>query len=131
VARIPGGLRAQVGEAGSVLSGGERQRVSIARALLKPAPILLIDEATSALDNFNERAVVDALSADALVRTRVIVAHRRAGIRRADHVIVIDEGRCVESGTLAELQTAGGPFARFWDAQEATANWKLTGGDRG
>ncbi|MET9325388.1 ABC transporter ATP-binding protein [Tsukamurella sp. NPDC003166] len=126
VERIPGGLDARVGEAGSALSGGERQRVSIARALLKPAPILLIDEATSALDNVNERAVVDALSADATARTRVIVAHRRAGIRRADRVIVLDDGRIVESGTPDELLAADGPFARFWRAQDSAAAWRLT-----
>ncbi len=126
--RIPGGLDARVGEAGSALSGGERQRVSIARALLKPAPILLIDEATSALDNVNERAVVDALTADPTDRTRVIVAHRRAGIRRADRVIVVDDGRVVESGTIDDLLAADGLFARFWHAQDSAAAWKLTDG---
>lgn len=128
VERVPGGLGARVGEAGGALSGGERQRVSIARALLKPAPILLIDEATSALDNENERAVVDALSADATARTRVIVAHRRAGIRRTDRVVVLDDGRVVESGTPDELRSADGPFARFWNAQDSAAAWKLTDG---
>ncbi len=128
VARVPGGADARVGEAGAALSGGERQRVSIARALLKPAPILLIDEATSALDNENERAVVDALSADRVERTRVIVAHRRAGIRHADRVIVIDDGRVTESGTIDELLAADGLFARFWRAQDSAAVWKLTDG---
>ncbi|MGV9826844.1 MULTISPECIES: ABC transporter ATP-binding protein [unclassified Gordonia (in: high G+C Gram-positive bacteria)] len=132
-ARVPGGLGARVGEGGSALSGGERQRVSIARALLKPAPVLLIDEATSALDNENERAIVDALSDtdDALTperreRTRIIVAHRRPGIRRADHVLVLDDGRVVESGSPDELLAAGGRFAQFWAQQEAGAAWKLT-----
>ncbi|MDL9935431.1 ABC transporter ATP-binding protein [Gordonia sp. ABSL1-1] len=124
--RLPDGPSSEVGEAGSVLSGGERQRVSIARALLKPAPVLLIDEATSALDNENERAVVDALSADAVDRTRVIVAHRQAGIRRADRVIVLDGGRIVEAGTPDELRVLDGPFARFWRHQSATASWRLT-----
>ncbi|MFT4043268.1 MAG: ABC transporter ATP-binding protein [Gordonia sp. (in: high G+C Gram-positive bacteria)] len=125
-ARVPGGLAARVGEGGSVLSGGERQRVSIARALLKRAPVLLIDEATSALDNENEHAIVDALADDDIDRTRIIVAHRRAGIRRADRVIVIDAGRVVESGSPDELLAAGGRFARFWEQQEAGASWKLT-----
>ncbi|MBD0022891.1 ATP-binding cassette domain-containing protein [Gordonia pseudamarae] len=126
VSRLPDGLRAPVGEGGSVLSGGERQRISIARALLKPAPVLLIDEATSALDNENERAVVDALSTGGIPRTRIIVAHRKAGIRRADQVIVIDDGRIAEQGAPAELLAAGGLFARFWEHQEAGAGWKLT-----
>ncbi|WP_068279954.1 ABC transporter ATP-binding protein [Aldersonia kunmingensis] len=126
VERLPDGMRSEVGEGGAVLSGGERQRISIARALLKPAPILLIDEATSALDNENERAVVDALSADDIARTRVIVAHRQAGIRRADRVVVIEDGRVTESGTPADLRAAGGAFAKFWEHQGAAASWKLT-----
>lgn len=123
--RLPDGRRSAVGEGGSVLSGGERQRISIARALLKPAPVLVIDEATSALDNENERAVVDALSADDIDRTRVIVAHRQAGIRHADRVIVIEDGKVVESGTPEELLESGGYFAGFWERQGAVAGWKL------
>ncbi|GAB19250.1 putative iron-siderophore ABC transporter permease/ATP-binding protein [Gordonia effusa NBRC 100432] len=123
--RLPDGAQSMVGEGGGSLSGGERQRVSIARALLKPAPILLIDEATSALDNENERAIVDALSAGD-ERTRVIVAHRRAGIRNADRVVVIDRGRVVESGTTDELLAAGGRFATFWEHRGAAASWKIT-----
>lgn len=124
--RLPDGLSSQVGEGGAVLSGGERQRVSIARALLKRAPILLIDEATSALDNENERAVVDALSADTLMQTRVIVAHRQAGIRRADRVVFLEDGTIVEDGNPDELREAGGGFAQFWEHQGATASWSLT-----
>ncbi|MFT4125365.1 MAG: ABC transporter ATP-binding protein [Gordonia sp. (in: high G+C Gram-positive bacteria)] len=126
-ARLPDAADTQVGEGGKVLSGGERQRVSIARALLKPAPILLIDEATSALDNENERAVVDALAADDHPRTRVIVAHRPAGIRHADRVVVLDAGRVVEDGAPDELLAADGRFARFWAHQHAAATWTLTG----
>lgn len=125
IARLPDGAAARVGEGGSLLSGGERQRVSIARALLKPAPVLLIDEATSALDNENERAVVDALSTDD-ERTRVIVAHRRAGIRRADRVVVVERGKVVESGTPDELMGTGGRFATFWERRGAASSWKVT-----
>lgn len=124
--RLADGVDSAVGEGGSVLSGGERQRVSIARALVKPAPVLLIDEATSALDNSNERAIVDALSAQDRPRTRVIVAHRQAGIRRADRVIVLDRGRIVEDGTPDELLAAGGCFTRFWEHQSAAGRWRLT-----
>ncbi|MFW0795005.1 ABC transporter ATP-binding protein [Gordonia sp. CPCC 205515] len=127
--RLPDGRDSAVGEGGSVLSGGERQRISIARALLKPAPVLLIDEATSALDNENERAVVDALSADDISRTRVIVAHRQAGIRHADRVVVLDRGTVIESGTPKELLAAGGYFAGFWERQGKVAGWKLTAAD--
>ncbi|MFD1815191.1 ABC transporter ATP-binding protein [Rhodococcus gannanensis] len=125
-ARLPRGAETEVGEGGGALSGGERQRVSIARALLKPAPVLLIDEATSALDNENERAVVDALSSDSAPRTRVIVAHRQAGIRHVDRVVVLEFGRVIESGTPDELIAAGGRFATFWEHQGAIAGWKLT-----
>ncbi|MCV7260112.1 ABC transporter ATP-binding protein [Mycobacterium shimoidei] len=123
--RLPDGTETIVGEAGSALSGGERQRVSIARALLKPAPILLVDEATSALDTENEAAVVDALSADPLPRTRVIVAHRLASIRHADRVLFVDSGRVVEDGGVDELLAAGGRFDEFWRQQREAADWRI------
>jgi ATP-binding cassette subfamily B protein IrtB len=123
--RLPGGVDTVVGEAGSALSGGERQRVSIARALLKPAPVLLVDEATSALDTENEAAVVDALTADPRPRTRVIVAHRLASIRHADRVLFLDAGNIVEDGTVDELLTAGGRFDEFWRQQRDAAEWRI------
>lgn len=111
--RLPDGDRTVVGEAGTALSGGERQRVSIARALVKPAPVLLVDEATSALDTENEAAVVDALTADQRPRTRVIVAHRLASIRNADRVLFVESGRIVEDGSIEQLLVADGRFAEF------------------
>ena len=123
--RLPDGDQTVVGEAGSALSGGERQRVSIARALVKPAPVLLVDEATSALDTENEAAVVDALAADRRPRTRVIVAHRMASIRRADRVLFVEDGRVVEDGAIDELLAAGGRFAEFWRRQRAAAEWQI------
>jgi ATP-binding cassette, subfamily B, bacterial IrtB/YbtQ len=125
VDRLPDGTETIVGEAGSALSGGERQRVSIARALLKPAPILLVDEATSALDTENEAAVVDALTADPRPRTRVIVAHRLASIRHADRVLFLYNGRVVEDGPVDELLSAGGRFADFWRQQQDAAEWRI------
>ncbi len=128
-ARLPDGEQTSVGEAGSALSGGERQRVSIARALVKPAPVLLVDEATSALDTENEAAVVDALTSDLRPRTRVIVAHRLASIRHADRVLFVDGGRIVEDGTIAELLASGGAahrFREFWTQQHAAADWQIT-----
>jgi len=126
--RLPEGAESIVGEAGSALSGGERQRVSIARALLKPAPILLVDEATSALDTENEAAVVDALTADPQSRTRVIVAHRLASIRHADRVLFVDNGRVVEDGAVDELLSAGGRFDEFWRQQQDAAEWRIHAG---
>ncbi len=125
IGRLPDGADTIVGEAGSALSGGERQRVSIARALLKAAPVLLVDEATSALDTENEVAVVDALTADPQARTRVIVAHRLASIRHADRVLFVDNGRVVEDGSIDELLTAGGRFSEFWRQQHEAADWHI------
>lgn len=126
--RLPDGAESAVGEAGAALSGGERQRVSIARALLKPAPVLLVDEATSALDTENEAAVVDALSAELRPRTRVIVAHRLASIAQADRVMFLDNGRVIEDGTIEELQSAGGRFDEFWRQQHDAAGWRIGAG---
>ncbi|MFT4234566.1 MAG: ABC transporter ATP-binding protein, partial [Microbacterium sp.] len=125
LAQLPDGAASRVGEAGSALSGGERQRVSIARALVKPAPVLAVDEATSALDTENERAVVAALTTDDVPRTRVIVAHRLAAIRTADRVLFLEDGRIVEDGTPDALLGAGGRFAEFWRQQAASADWRL------
>lgn len=125
VSTLPEGWESRVGESGSSLSGGERQRVSIARALLHSAPVLLVDEATSALDAENEAAVAAALSADPIPRTRVIVAHRLSSIRAADRVVFLDQGRVVEEGTIDELLEAGGRFSEFWGQQQAAAGWRL------
>ncbi|WJR35833.1 ABC transporter ATP-binding protein [Mycobacteroides immunogenum] len=125
IGRLPQAEQTRVGEAGTALSGGERQRVSIARALLKPAPILLIDEATSALDTENETAVTDAIGNDPRVRTKVMIAHRLSAIRNADHVLFIDDGQVVEEGSIAELTELGGRFAEFWRRQESTSGWRI------
>lgn len=125
IGRLPDGAETIVGEAGSALSGGERQRVSIARALLKPASILLVDEATSALDTENEAAVVDALTLDPRSRTQVIVAHRLASISHADRVLFLDDGRVLEDGTVGELLAAGGRFDEFWRQQHEAAEWRI------
>ncbi|BDZ39469.1 ABC transporter ATP-binding protein [Microbacterium suwonense] len=125
IARLPDGWASRVGEAGTTLSGGERQRVSIARALLKPAPVLLVDEATSALDTENESAVTAALVDDPTLRTRVIVAHRLSSIRTADRVVFLEDGRIVEQGTIPELLAAEGRFAAFWRQQDAASGWRI------
>ncbi|MEU4835779.1 ABC transporter ATP-binding protein [Streptosporangium sp. NPDC023615] len=125
VARLSDGWASRVGEAGTTLSGGERQRVSIARALLKPAPVLLVDEATSALDTENETAITAALIDDPTPRTRVIVAHRLSSIRTADRVVFLEDGRIVEEGSIQDLLAAGGRFAAFWRQQDAASGWRL------
>ncbi len=128
VSRLPDGESTRVGEAGAALSGGERQRVSIARALVKPAGVLLIDEATSALDTENETAITDAIRDDPRGRTRVIIAHRPSAIRNADHVLFVDDGAIVEQGTIDELTRRAGRFAEFWRQQEQSTGWRMTAG---
>ncbi|MBX3704028.1 MAG: lipid A export permease/ATP-binding protein MsbA [Steroidobacteraceae bacterium] len=108
---LPGGLDATVGERGALLSGGQRQRVAIARALLKDAPILILDEAMSALDAESERFIQEALAGLLRGRTTLVIAHRLSTIEHADRIIVLDEGRIVESGTHAALIAAGGVYA--------------------
>jgi subfamily B ATP-binding cassette protein MsbA len=108
---LPQGLDTPIGERGTLLSGGQRQRVAIARALLKNAPVLMLDEATSALDAESERAVQAALSQLLHSRTTLVIAHRLSTIERADRIIVLDEGRMVESGTHAGLLAAAGVYA--------------------
>lgn len=114
VARLPQGWATQVGEGGASLSGGERQRVSIARALLKDAPVLLLDEATSALDPESEYAVQQGLDRLMSGRTVVMVAHRLNTVRQADLIAFLDEGRVVEQGSHPELLQLGGKYAEFW-----------------
>ncbi|MET9068618.1 ABC transporter ATP-binding protein [Streptosporangium sandarakinum] len=121
VERLPGGWAANVGEGGALLSGGERQRVSIARALLKDAPIVLLDEVTSALDPVNEAAVHDGIERLMAGRTVVMVAHRMRTVRRADRVVFLDGGRIVEEGGHDELLRRGGHYAGFWNVSMAPA----------
>jgi ATP-binding cassette subfamily B protein len=110
---LPQGLDTYLGEGGARLSGGQRQRLSIARALLRDAPILLLDEATSALDAESERAVQDALARLMWGRTTIVIAHRLATVRAADRIVVMDEGRIVEEGDHAALVARGGLYARL------------------
>ena len=125
VARLPHGWEAPAGEWGSQLSGGERQRVGIARALAKPAHLLLVDEATSALDLQAERSVVQALGRVRSDYTTVVVTHRPATIAVADTVVVMEGGRVAEVGTRAELEAAGGLLARFMEEWRAASSWRV------
>lgn len=115
--RLPQKLATQVGENGTLLSGGQRQRLAIARALLKDAPILILDEATSALDNESERAIQEALAEVMKHRTTLVIAHRLSTIENADQVVVLDQGRVVESGTHQELLAFGKVYAGLYHTQ--------------
>ena len=123
--RLPEGWESRVGEAGARLSGGERQRVSIARAILKDAPIVLLDEATAALDPINERSVQEALRALTHDKTLIVVAHRLQTVQAADQIIVLEGGRIVEQGSHDDLLESNGRYATFWNERVRAAGWRL------
>src|SRR5690606_34472232 len=124
--KLPKRWNTPVGELGRTLSGGERQRVGIARALAKPAGVLLIDEATSALDNRNERAVIDAIGAIRDRYTTGIVTHRPAAPEIADRVLVMEDGRIIENDRPEELTAAGGEYARLVEEWRDSAAWRVS-----
>ena len=125
VHRLPQGYNTPIGENGAKLSGGERQRISIARALLKDAPIVLLDEATASLDVENETKVQGALSRLLVGKTVLVIAHRMRTVEAADKIIVLADGRVAEEGTPAELMNKNGLYHRMVDLQRQSAGWRL------
>jgi ATP-binding cassette subfamily B protein len=123
ITRLPAGYATRVGDIGGRLSGGERQRVSIARAMLKDAPIVILDEPTAALDTESEVAVQAAIDALVRERTVIVIAHRLSTIVGADQILVIDGGALVERGKHADLLAQGGRYARMWAAQQGAKDW--------
>lgn len=122
---LPQGYATPIGENGAKLSGGERQRISIARALLKDAPIVLLDEATASLDVENETKVQAALSRLLVGKTVLVIAHRMRTVAGADHIVVLDNGRVVEQGSPSELMEDHGIYRRMVDLQSESAQWKM------
>lgn len=125
VQKMPDGYNTMIGENGSKLSGGERQRISIARALLKDAPIVLLDEATASLDVENETKVQQALSRLLVGKTVLVIAHRMRTVENADKIVVLDGGRVAEQGSPAELLERNGLFARMVSLQKDSAQWAM------
>ena len=118
VSRLPAGLDTNIGDRGVQLSGGEKQRVSIARAMLKRAEIMILDEATSSLDSGTERLIQEAINDMVAGKTAIVIAHRLSTIKKADKIVVLEEGRVAEEGTLTELLSKKGRFHRYWEDQK-------------
>ena len=123
--KLPAGYNTPIGENGAKLSGGERQRISIARALLKDAPIVLLDEATASLDVENETKVQGALSRLLSGKTVLVIAHRMRTVEAADKIVVLADGRVAEEGAPAELMAKGGLYRRMVELQQQSARWSL------
>jgi ATP-binding cassette subfamily B protein IrtB len=125
IEELSDGWATKVGEGGARLSGGQRQRVSIARALLKDAPILVLDEATAALDQENEALFAEAVRTLADRKTLLVIAHRLSTVVSADQILVLEDGEITERGTHDDLVTAGGTYASFWEQRARAHGWRL------
>ena len=125
ISALPQGYDTVIGEGGSTLSGGEKQRISIARAMLKDAPIILLDEATASVDPENEVHLQQAISALVKNKTLIVIAHRLSTIRDADQILVVENGKIVEKGVHAELIQQKGIYQKFWNIRQKARNWKL------
>lgn len=126
IMKLPLGYETVVGEGGSTLSGGEKQRISIARAFLKNAPIVLLDEATASLDPENESIIQQAINRLMQGKTVIVIAHRLKTVKSADNILVLDKGQIVEQGRHDELLKQGGLYNRLWTLQQRTEGWKIS-----
>lgn len=125
ITALPQGYDTVVGEGGGALSGGEKQRISIARAILKNAPVIILDEATASIDPENEHLIQDAISELTKGKTIITIAHRLATVRNADQILVVDDGRIVEAGTHEELIRRDGIYRRFTQIREKAEGWRV------
>jgi ATP-binding cassette subfamily B protein len=124
---LPDGYHTRAGDIGGSLSGGERQRISIARAILKNAPIVILDEPTAMLDTESEVAVQKAIDKLVEDKTVVVIAHRLSTIAGADKIMVMDNGKIIESGKHAELLAREGKYFNMWSAQQSVKSWHIGG----
>jgi ATP-binding cassette subfamily B protein len=125
IEKLPNGINTVIGEKGTYLSGGEQQRITIARAVLKDAPILILDEATAFADPDNEAKVQAAFENLSKGKTLIMIAHRLSTVMNADRIYVCDDGQCVESGTHTELMNKGGLYKRMFDEYSRSIEWKV------
>ena len=123
--KLPQGYDTVIGEVGGTLSGGERQRVSIARAMMKDAPIIILDEATANVDPENEKELMEAISELTQEKTVIMIAHRLKTVRHADQILVVDRGQIVQRGTHEELMKQDGIYRNFISGREKAVGWKL------
>lgn len=122
---FPEGLETKVGEGGNKLSGGQKQRISIARALLKNAPIILLDEATASLDPENEIYIQQAIQELVKSKTVIVIAHKLATIKNANQILVLEKGHIAEIGTHNQLLENGSIYKKMWDIQQKSEGWKI------
>ena len=125
ILKLPQGYETVIGEAGGTLSGGERQRLSIARAMMKDAPIIILDEATANVDPENEKELMEAISELTQEKTVIMIAHRLKTVRHADQILVVDKGQIVQRGTHEELMAQDGIYRHFISGREKAVGWKL------
>ena len=122
---LPDGYDTVIGEGGASISGGEKQRISIARAIMKDAPVIILDEATANVDPENEQELMAAIDALTREKTIFMIAHRLKTVRNADRILVVDSGRIVQQGKHEELMREEGIYKRFVQSRELAAGWKL------
>ncbi len=125
IMKLPDGYNTVIGEGGASLSGGEKQRISIARAIMKDAPIIILDEATANVDPENEKELIDAVEALTKEKTIIMIAHRLKTVRHADQIVVVDKGRIAQLGTHEQLMAQEGIYKRFVDVRAQAVSWKL------
>jgi len=125
IMQLPNGYETVIGEGGATLSGGEKQRISIARAIMKDSPIIILDEATANVDPENEKELINAIDELTKEKTIIMIAHRLKTVRNADQIVVIDKGKIAEQGNHNSLMELGGIYKRFVDSREYAVGWKL------